>query len=198
MQPVADHCQGPLPKAAGVERPHAARSRRSAGVAPKALACVGGRRDSVLDYSLEGRPSTSFLAAISTNVDADLRQHDGGKLALRVGQFNQRLRQHAGSRGQLRRFGIFRRIVTDAAAATHKQHANRTEFSHRRAIVTGPARLQGSGVIASDLRASASLVLAALVARGETLIDRVYHLDRGYERIEEKLCALGARIDRLK
>ena len=68
----------------------------------------------------------------------------------------------------------------------------------RRAIVTGPTALQGSGVIASDLRASAGLVLAALVARGETFVDRVYHLDRGYERIEEKLCALGAHIERLK
>jgi UDP-N-acetylglucosamine 1-carboxyvinyltransferase len=51
-------------------------------------------------------------------------------------------------------------------------------------------------VIASDLRASASLVLAALVARGETVIDRVYHIDRGYEHIEEKLSALGAKITR--
>jgi UDP-N-acetylglucosamine 1-carboxyvinyltransferase len=68
----------------------------------------------------------------------------------------------------------------------------------RRAVVTGPTALQGSRVIASDLRASAGLVLAALVARGETLVDRVYHLDRGYERIEEKLCALGAHIERLK
>ena len=52
-------------------------------------------------------------------------------------------------------------------------------------------------MIASDLRASASLVLAALVARGETLIDRVYHIDRGYERIEEKLAAVGAVIRRV-
>ena len=61
----------------------------------------------------------------------------------------------------------------------------------RKAIVRGPTPLQGSTVIASDLRASASLVLAALVARGETLVDRVYHIDRGYERIEEKLSAAG-------
>jgi UDP-N-acetylglucosamine 1-carboxyvinyltransferase len=52
-------------------------------------------------------------------------------------------------------------------------------------------------VIASDLRASASLVLAGLVARGETVIDRVYHIDRGYERIEEKLAAVGAIIRRV-
>ena len=67
----------------------------------------------------------------------------------------------------------------------------------RRALVRGPSILSGTGVIASDLRASASLVLAGLVARGETIVDRVYHLDRGYERIEEKLSALGARIRRI-
>jgi len=67
-----------------------------------------------------------------------------------------------------------------------------------RAIVQGPTRLGGANVIASDLRASASLVLAALVAEGDTIIDRVYHLDRGYERIEEKLGAVGASIERLK
>jgi UDP-N-acetylglucosamine 1-carboxyvinyltransferase len=67
----------------------------------------------------------------------------------------------------------------------------------RKAIVRGPATLQGSTVIASDLRASASLVLAALVAQGESYVDRVYHIDRGYERIEEKLSQLGARIERV-
>jgi UDP-N-acetylglucosamine 1-carboxyvinyltransferase len=66
------------------------------------------------------------------------------------------------------------------------------------AIVAGPRPLSGAAVIASDLRASASLVLAALVAGGETLVDRVYHIDRGYERIEEKLAALGARIRRVE
>jgi len=66
----------------------------------------------------------------------------------------------------------------------------------RVATVHGPAVLEGTTVIASDLRASASLVLAALVARGETVIDRVYHIDRGYEHIEEKLSALGAKITR--
>ena len=70
-------------------------------------------------------------------------------------------------------------------------------ISGRQAIVRGPTALEGTGVIASDLRASASLVLAALVARGETLIDRVYHIDRGYENIEKKLSAVGARIERL-
>jgi UDP-N-acetylglucosamine 1-carboxyvinyltransferase len=66
-----------------------------------------------------------------------------------------------------------------------------------RAVVKGPAALTGTTVIASDLRASASLVLAGLVAQGETIIDRVYHIDRGYERIVEKLSAVGARIERV-
>ncbi|MGA8029319.1 MAG: UDP-N-acetylglucosamine 1-carboxyvinyltransferase [Bryobacteraceae bacterium] len=68
----------------------------------------------------------------------------------------------------------------------------------RQAIVAGEERLTGAQVIASDLRASASLVLAALVARGESTIDRVYHMDRGYERIEEKLAGVGARIERIQ
>jgi UDP-N-acetylglucosamine 1-carboxyvinyltransferase len=67
----------------------------------------------------------------------------------------------------------------------------------RQAIVAGTSRLTGASVIASDLRASASLVLAALVAKGETVIDRVYHIDRGYEKIEEKLSGAGAKIRRI-
>ena len=67
----------------------------------------------------------------------------------------------------------------------------------RRAIVRGGTPLSAAAVLASDLRASASLVLAALVADGETIIDRVYHLDRGYENIEEKLKAVGAEIRRV-
>jgi UDP-N-acetylglucosamine 1-carboxyvinyltransferase len=68
----------------------------------------------------------------------------------------------------------------------------------RQAIVAGEDELTGAEVTASDLRASASLVLAALVARGETTIHRVYHMDRGYERIEEKLAGAGARIERVQ
>ncbi len=68
----------------------------------------------------------------------------------------------------------------------------------KQAIVAGPRELTGAGVIASDLRASASLVLGALVARGETVIDRVYHIDRGYEKIEAKLARVGAKIRRVE
>src|SRR5258707_1007772 len=66
------------------------------------------------------------------------------------------------------------------------------------AIVEGPTLLTGARVIASDLRASASLVLAGLVAADETIIDRVYHIDRGYEKIEAKLRAVGADIERIR
>jgi len=65
------------------------------------------------------------------------------------------------------------------------------------ATVRGPAKLSSAAVMCSDLRASASLVLAALVADGESILDRVYHMDRGYERIEEKLLGVGAQIQRL-
>jgi len=67
----------------------------------------------------------------------------------------------------------------------------------RTATVRGPAKLSAAAVMCSDLRASASLVLAALVADGESILDRVYHMDRGYERIEEKLQSVGAEIQRM-
>ena len=63
--------------------------------------------------------------------------------------------------------------------------------------VKGPTPLAGANVMATDLRASACLVLAGLVADGETTVERIYHLDRGYEAMEEKLRALGARVERI-
>jgi UDP-N-acetylglucosamine 1-carboxyvinyltransferase len=66
------------------------------------------------------------------------------------------------------------------------------------AIVKGGHPLSGAPIMASDLRASAALVLAGLVAKGETQVNRIYHLDRGYERIDEKLRSLGGRIERVK
>jgi len=72
------------------------------------------------------------------------------------------------------------------------------EVDGRTALVHGVPQLSGASVMATDLRASASLVIAGLVAEGETLVDRIYHLDRGYERMEEKLRALGAAIERVK
>jgi UDP-N-acetylglucosamine 1-carboxyvinyltransferase len=72
------------------------------------------------------------------------------------------------------------------------------EVEGNTAVVKGVSHLDGATVMATDLRASASLVLAGLTARGSTTVERVYHLDRGYERIEEKLSRLGARIRRVR
>jgi UDP-N-acetylglucosamine 1-carboxyvinyltransferase len=66
-----------------------------------------------------------------------------------------------------------------------------------KATIEGVAKLKGAPVMATDLRASVSLVIAALAAQGETIVNRVYHLDRGFEKLEEKLSACGATIERI-
>jgi UDP-N-acetylglucosamine 1-carboxyvinyltransferase len=95
-------------------------------------------------------------------------------------------------------------VVTETIFENRFMHAQELrrlgadiEISGNTAVVKGVTRLDGATVMATDLRASACLVVAGLVARGETLIDRIYHLDRGYEHIEEKLSQLGARIRRV-
>ena len=71
------------------------------------------------------------------------------------------------------------------------------QLNGKTAICTGVDQLMGAPVMATDLRASASLIIAGLAAQGETVVDRIYHVDRGYERIEEKLTQLGAKIRRM-
>ena len=73
----------------------------------------------------------------------------------------------------------------------------RIRLDGERATIEGVERLKGAPVMATDLRASVSLVIAALAAEGETMVNRVYHLDRGFERLEGKLAACGAEIERL-
>ena len=73
----------------------------------------------------------------------------------------------------------------------------RIQVEGKLAVVEGVERLSGAAIMATDLRASASLVIAGLVADGETLIDRIYHLDRGYDQMESKLRGIGADIERL-
>ena len=72
------------------------------------------------------------------------------------------------------------------------------EVDGHTAVVHGVQRLSGATVMATDLRASASLVIAGLVAEGDTVVDRIYHLDRGYDRMEAKLRKLGADIERIR
>ena len=98
-----------------------------------------------------------------------------------------------------------RSTITETIFENRFMHASelqrmgaRIQVTHDKAIVDGPTKLIGARVQASDLRASASLVLAGLVADGETLIDRVYHIDRGYEKIETKLKEVGADIERVR
>jgi UDP-N-acetylglucosamine 1-carboxyvinyltransferase len=73
----------------------------------------------------------------------------------------------------------------------------RIQLSGQTAIVDGVDRLRGAPVMATDLRASVSLVIAGLAAEGDTMVNRVYHLDRGFERLEEKLSGCGAEIERI-
>jgi UDP-N-acetylglucosamine 1-carboxyvinyltransferase len=96
-------------------------------------------------------------------------------------------------------------IITETIFENRFMHAAellrmgaRIRLNGRQAVIEGDSGLKGARVQASDLRASASLVLAGLAARGETTIDRVYHIDRGYEKIEEKLRSLGADIERVR
>jgi len=97
-----------------------------------------------------------------------------------------------------------RSVITETIFENRFMHVSelnrmgaRIDVQGRRATVEGPATLQGASVMATDLRASASLVIAGLVAEGTTEVLRVYHIDRGYERIEEKLSGVGANIVRV-
>src|SRR5207237_2377044 len=98
-----------------------------------------------------------------------------------------------------------RSVITETVFENRFMHASelqrmsaRIQIGHDQATVDGPGTLTGARVQASDLRASASLVLAGLVADGETTIDRVYHIDRGYEKIEDKLSAVVAHVERIR
>ncbi|MDB6000571.1 MAG: murA [Rhizobacter sp.] len=96
-------------------------------------------------------------------------------------------------------------VVTETIFENRFMHVNemvrlgaRIEVDGHTAVIQGVERLSGATVMATDLRASASLVIAGLVAEGDTVVDRIYHLDRGYDRMEEKLRGLGADIERIK
>jgi UDP-N-acetylglucosamine 1-carboxyvinyltransferase len=98
-----------------------------------------------------------------------------------------------------------RSVITERIFENRFMHASellrmgaRIQIQGNRAIVDGGSTMAGAKVQASDLRASASLVIAGLAAAGETTVDRVYHIDRGYEKIEEKLRAVGAQIERFR
>jgi UDP-N-acetylglucosamine 1-carboxyvinyltransferase len=96
-------------------------------------------------------------------------------------------------------------VITETIFENRFMHASellrmgaRIKINGRQAVIEGSEKLMGAKLQASDLRASASLVLAGLAAKGESIIDRVYHIDRGYEKIEEKLRSVGAQIERFR
>ncbi|HZT54764.1 MAG TPA: UDP-N-acetylglucosamine 1-carboxyvinyltransferase, partial [Burkholderiaceae bacterium] len=96
-------------------------------------------------------------------------------------------------------------VVTETIFENRFMHVNelvrlgaKIEVDGHTAVVHGVPQLSGATVMATDLRASASLVIAGLVADGDTIVDRIYHLDRGYDRMEAKLRAIGADIERTK
>jgi UDP-N-acetylglucosamine 1-carboxyvinyltransferase len=149
---------------------------------------AGVRIDTVSPTSLRVRPAEKLIG-----VDMTTEEYPGFATDMQAQYMALTTQAHGAS------------VVTETIFENRFLHASEMvrmganiSIDARRAVVRGPAKLSGTTVQASDLRASAGLVLAGLVASGETIIDRVYHIDRGYERIVEKLKAVGATIERIQ
>jgi UDP-N-acetylglucosamine 1-carboxyvinyltransferase len=200
----------------GVERLHGARyrvmpDRIETGTFLAAVAATGGRarlrgaRADILDSVLDKLRETG--ARIGAGTDWIELETPGARRAVSL-----RTAPYPGFPTDMQaQFVALNSIAHGTAVVTetifenrfmHAQELRRLgadiEVEGNTAIVKGVVHLDGATVMATDLRASASLVIAGLVARGTTTVDRVYHLDRGYERIEEKLSRLGARIKRVR
>jgi UDP-N-acetylglucosamine 1-carboxyvinyltransferase len=200
----------------GIDRLHGARyrvmpDRIETGTFLVAAAATGGRirltgaRPDVLDAVLEKLRETGVH--IATGADWIALETNGVLSAVNV----RTAPYPAFPTDMQAQFMVLDSIARGTALVTETVFENRfmhvqelkrlgadIEVEGNTAVVKGVAHLDGATVMATDLRASASLVLAGLVARGTTTVDRVYHLDRGYERIEEKLSRLGARIKRVR
>jgi UDP-N-acetylglucosamine 1-carboxyvinyltransferase len=149
---------------------------------------AGVRIDTVGKTSLRVRPAEKLLG-----VDMTTEEYPGFPTDMQAQYMALTTQAHGAS------------VITETIFENRFLHASEMvrmganiSIDARRAVVRGPAKLSGTTVQASDLRASAGLVLAGLVASGETTIDRVYHIDRGYEHIVEKLKAVGATIERVQ
>ncbi len=202
-------------KVTGVERLHGADhaivcDRIEAGTYLVAAAMTGGRiklnnaRADLLDAVIEKLRDAG--AQVESDEDS-ISIESTGKLK----SVNVRTAPHPAFPTDMQaQFMALNTIADGAASVTETIFENRfmhvqemrrlganIEVEGNTALVRGVPYLDGATVMATDLRASASLVLAGLVARGETTIERIYHIDRGYERIEEKLTQLGARISRV-
>jgi UDP-N-acetylglucosamine 1-carboxyvinyltransferase len=149
---------------------------------------AGVRIDTVNETSLRVRPAEKLIG-----VDMTTEEYPGFATDMQAQYMALTTQAHGAS------------VITETIFENRFLHASEMvrmganiSIDARRAVVRGPAKLSGTTVQASDLRASAGLVLAGLVASGETTVDRVYHIDRGYERIVEKLKAVGATIERIQ
>jgi len=203
----------------GVERLHGAThavmpDRIETGTFLAAVTAAGG------DVSLRGAQADSLEAVMEklreagAQIDVD---RDKGRDVIRIRRdgplaaVNVRTAPHPGFPTDMQaQFMALATLAKGTAVITETIFENRMmhvqelkrlgadiEVEGSTAVVKGVAKLTGADVMATDLRASACLVIAGLVAEGQTTIDRIYHLDRGYERIEDKLSALGARISRV-
>ena len=146
--------------------------------------------------------------AVVTGGDGSIRIHASGRLAAQSFQTT----EYPGFPTDMQaQFMALNAISTGSSTVTETIFENRfmhvnemmrlgakIQIEGKVAVMEGVERLSGATVMATDLRASASLVIAGLVADGETLVDRIYHLDRGYDQMETKLRGIGADIERIK
>jgi UDP-N-acetylglucosamine 1-carboxyvinyltransferase len=199
----------------GVDRLHGAThaimpDRIETGTFVAAIAAAGG------DATITGTQSATLEAVLDkvTEAGAEITVHGDALRVVRRGPlkpFNVRTTPYPGfpTDMQAQMMALAARadgttLVTETIFENRMMHVQELvrlgadiDVEGNTAIVRGVSRLAGASVMATDLRASACLVIAGLVAEGTTAIDRIYHLDRGYERIEEKLSSLGARIQRV-
>ena len=196
----------------GTPQPHAVLADRiEAGTYAAAAAITGG---DVTLLGARGEDLPAFVAALGA-AGADVAPCDGGLRVSRSGPLRPvdvETAPHPGYPTDLQ--AQWMALMTQAGGTSRVvETIFENRFLHaaelvrlgaqvrvegHTAFVTGPSRLEGATVTASDLRASAALVLAGLVAEGETLVRRIYHLDRGYAAMEQKLSSLGARVSRVE
>ena len=176
-----------------------------------AVAAAGGKvrlldaAPASLDATLEKlREAGARISALDSSIEIEMRQRPNS-VSLRTAPYPGFATDMQAQFMALATVGRGTAVITETIFENRFMHALELQrlgadisIQGNTAIVRGVDRLQGATVMATDLRASASLVIAGLVAEGQTQVERIYHLDRGYEAIEKKLGALGARIERIK
>jgi UDP-N-acetylglucosamine 1-carboxyvinyltransferase len=180
-------------------------------IAVQGVKSLGGAEHAVMPDRIEAgtflvaaaatRGDVTITAAPTSSLDAVIRNLREAGASIAVGEDTVRVTMRARPRAVSVKTAPHPGFPTDMQAQfialDSIAEGTARAIEGNTAIISGVEALTGATVMATDLRASASLVIAGLVARGETIVERIYHLDRGYERIEERLGALGARIARV-